>query len=811
MSAPAKDETEFIVTPVSADDQPASGKRGTLEKEIPVFEELNHDAENTDSYNQNSITYLLANRFRDFGKKIRQYSITSADEPLIRYRKRLISKYESQNYDICENHLYVQEMEKQRQNKIRRLWMARWLIMFLVGLGVALVAVAVAMMIEYAAHLKFSILQKYFTNCAKDNCMYIPVLMWAGVNLVISVLAAALVTYVEPAAAGSGIPLIKSYLNGVRIPGLMSLRALIAKGLGVVLSVMGGLACGKEGPMIHSGAIVAAGLAKGRSRICKKDFNMFDSFRNDREVRDFVSGGAAAGVAAAFGAPVGGVLFSLEEGASFWNQSLTWRVFFASMISTFSVNVFLSSIHGHPTALSSPGLVSFGQFPDIKYDLLEIPIFFLMAVIGGLSGALFVFLNYKLTVFRQRFLAKKWLKVAETGLVGAMSAVLPFVLIYSVNQCYHPPSGDHGHGGSEGHGTGNPSQVYCKEGEQNIMSMIFLRTPESSLIGMLHAQPEEYNAIVLSIFIPLYFLLAVWTYGLSVSSGVFVPSLLIGASWGRLIGLGIAKIFPFLEANLGKYALIGAACQLGGTVRMTISLTVILVECTGDITFGLPMMLVLMITKWVGDFFDTSLYDMNVHVAGIPLLPWDPPAMSDNLKANDVMNAPVAVFRPVERIGRIVNTLRTETFCGFPVTEAQSDAVESCGRLKGLILRSQLTILLKNKVYAKEGSSIPKNIKMEDFRNEYPWTVNIEDITISDEEKDFVMDLRPYMNPFPYTIFKEVSLPRVFRIFRGLGLRHLVVVSDTNEVLGMVTRKDLARYRTEPKRGMLKMEILDIQ
>jgi H+/Cl- antiporter ClcA len=136
------------------------------------------------------------------------------------------------------------------------------------------------------------------------------------------------------------------------------MKTLVVKLVGVIFSVCAGLIIGKEGPMVHSGAVLGAnishlpGLARffGRPRWLMR-------FRNDRDKRDFVSGGTAAGVAAAFGAPVGGVLFALEEAASHWSISLTWMVFFCSMIGKYTC---LYCLLGHTVDVCLCSLAAIG-------------------------------------------------------------------------------------------------------------------------------------------------------------------------------------------------------------------------------------------------------------------------------------------------------------------------------------------------------------------------------------------------------------------------------------------------------------------
>nr|XP_022900441.1 H(+)/Cl(-) exchange transporter 7 [Onthophagus taurus] len=715
----------------------------------------------------------------------------------------LSAKYESLDYDICENHLLLDEEREKDDTYFMKRNVARWFIFLLIGMITALVACTIDISIEELSQIKYRSLSKLVDKYVIEGKLYIPYLYWMLYNLIPVLIGSLLVAYVEPIAAGSGIPQVKCYLNGVKVPRVVRIKTLAVKSIGVICSVVGGLAGGKEGPMIHSGAVVAAGISQGKSTTFRTDFKLFKYFREDHEKRDFVCGGAAAGVSAAFGAPVGGVLFSLEEGSSFWNQSLTWRTFFASIVSTFTLNTILSAYHGVPGDLSYPGLLNLGKFESGSYEIFELPLFVFMGFLGGLFGALWNHINYKLSVFRIIYLRKRWLRVIEACLVAVMSATLGIMMMFALNDC--KPLGQDP--------TKYPTQMYCEDGQYNVLASIWFQTPEASVRSLLHDPPNTHNALSLAVFVVFYFLLSCWTFGLATSNGLFIPSLLTGAAWGRLFAVGLNNIFPeMITMHPGKYALIGAAAQLGGIVRMTISLTVIIMETTGNISFGLPLIVALIAAKWTGDFFNEGIYDTHIQLNGIPLLPWDPPPMANSIYASEVMSHPVVTLKTVENVGHIVELLKLTTYNGFPVVDpplTDQQEVTTYGRIRGLILRSQLIVILKKKLFNEsvdDWEQIDSNI----FRDEYPRYPTIEEIEIDDQEKTYSIDLRPFMNRSPYTILHSFTLPRMFRLFRALGLRHLPVVNDRNEVIGMVTRKDLARYRLWKHRGRMGIEELPV-
>jgi len=180
-------------------------------------------------------------------------------------------------------------------------------------------------------------------------------------------LISTLFVWIEPAAGGSGITEIKCLLNGINMPGLVELKTLVCKVVGVCFSVSSGLPIGKEGPMFHSGAIVAAVISQGQFsfRGVQTSIAQLSDFRNPWEKRDFIACGAAAGIASAFSAPIGGVLLSLEEGSSFWSTKLTWRAFFCAMISLLTLLLIKSKAFGKEDIEK---LFNFGEFNKSRYN-----------------------------------------------------------------------------------------------------------------------------------------------------------------------------------------------------------------------------------------------------------------------------------------------------------------------------------------------------------------------------------------------------------------------------------------------------------
>jgi chloride channel 7 len=631
---------------------------------------------------------------------------------------------------------------------------------------------------------------------------------------------ASLFVYLEPVSGGSGIPEIKCFLNGIDLPRVVRVKTLICKVVGVTFSVAAGLPVGKEGPMVHSGAVVAAGISQGRTNFWGVDtsFSKFSDFRNDREKRDFVACGAAAGVTSAFGAPIGGILFSLEEGASYWSTKLTWRAFFCAMI-TLGTLFTVKNFDSWWGQANMEKLFSFGEFKsltgdDANFSIWELSLFIMIGCLGGLIGAVFNAANEHLTIWRMRNVnyskARRFLEVIGVSvLVSTVSFVMPLVW----NRCTELPSDMADWSNQEKKLVEALVPFQCVAGkEYNEVASLIFTDADTAIKQLFHFREagqddsSTFSSAALFLFFLPYIALATLTYGIAVPSGLFVPSLLSGAAFGRLFGHLLHKLDHTngTFADSGTYALMGAAAVLGGMARMTISLTVILLEATGDMQYVLPLMFTLMAARFTGNVFNEGLYDIHIKLKNIPFLEPEVPTIAEKheIVAGQVMSTDVKCLRPVERAGVVYDLLRNCSHGTFPIVDTASS-----GTLYGTAARSMLCTLLQRRAFGPpdalsdydEGGGCdslgPRRlsplVQWDTIERVYPRYPTIDDVDMRAGDRNCWLDLRPYANTAPYTVNETASIQRTYRLFRTLGLRFLCVVNHHNQVVGIITRKDL--------------------
>ena len=516
-------------------------------------------------------------------------------------------------------------------------------------------------------------------------------------------------------AAGSGIPEIKTILSGFVIPHFLDFKVLFVKAVGAVFAVATGMCLGKEGPFVHISTCVAY--------LVGKRFPKYQE--NGRKMRELLSAGCSAGLSVAFGAPIGGVLFSYEEISTYFPRKVLWRAFFCSLWAA----AILKALN--PTGTGK--LVLFETNYGTSYSPVHYLVFILLGIAGGLWGGIFCKCNFLWSKsFRQYSIIKNhpvfevFLVVLATGLLQYPNPMMREPgdkIIKNLLQDCHGMS---------------TSWMCQREGQES----------KGKYIGWL-----VYGTLVKLVLTTI-------TFGCKVPSGIIIPALDAGAFFGRLIGQWIPGISP------GIFAMVGAAAFLAGVSRMTISLCVIMFELTGELEYIVPHMIAILVAKWVADALEREgVYDLAQTVLGHPFL--------------DLDHAMVLVQQENALVERLIPPKQTMDDITVDVSKnnkvSRKVLVQKLERLKERGLMDGGLVLVQDGMlqgYLAEGELEFGLTKLGDV-----WDDSSEVRLLGHaEEEEF--DLTSFVDRTPLSICAMAPMEYAVEMFGKLGLRHLCVVEE---------------------------------
>ncbi|MCJ1401229.1 hypothetical protein MMC11_004441 [Xylographa trunciseda] len=561
-------------------------------------------------------------------------------------------------------------------------------------------------------------------------------------SVIFAVCASILVRDFGKYAKQSGIPEIKTVLGGFVIRRFMGVWTLIVKSLGLCLAVASGLWLGKEGPLVHVACCCA-------NLLMKLSVSLND---NEARKREVLSAAAAAGISVAFGSPIGGVLFSLEQLSYYFPDKTMWQSFVCAMVAAVALQAFNPFRTGQ--------LVLYQVTYTTGWHGFEMVPFALLGIVGGLYGGLFIKLNMKIAKWR-RLSRISESPVLEVTLVSVLTALINYPNIFMRAQ--------------------SSELVYTLFAECAALT--------DDQFGICQTGAANAGIIVLLLLAAvLGFVFASITFGLQIPAGIILPSMAIGALYGRALGIVVElvqKAFPrsilfgSCEQDVacitpGTYAIIGAASALGGVTRMTVSIVVIMFELTGALTYVLPIMIAVMLSKWVGDAFGKrGIYETWIHFNAYPFLDNREDSLIPDVPVSQIMTR-VGELATLAATGHTLQSLHdflaTNPFRGFPVVTDQVGNI-----FLGYITRTELMFALK--AAAAEPRKLPPTTEV--YFLHQPHTDPLK-----------TLDLRPWMDQTPITLNGKSTLQLTIDMFLKLGLKY-VLFCDRGALQGLLTKKDV--------------------
>lgn len=297
---------------------------------------------------------------------------------------------------------------------------------------------------------------------------------------------------------------------------------------------------------------------------------------------------------ATFGAPIGGVLFSIEVISTFYVVNNLWKAFFCSIWCCVMFTVL------QYTAIADS--LSSGHFLPFQFDR-EVGLYAGLGLICGLIGALFVHLTYGFICIRKHALVR-WTthRYRYTLLVAGLCALCTY------------------------------QAGYLQLSDKDVLRSMFRDIEDKE-----RDQPweEPSTGFNLLIFTLCKLLMTALSYSTPVPCGIFIPTFTAGATLGRLYGYILGKVGS--TAHIGVYAVVGAAA-LTSSVTHTLSVAVIVFELTGDMHYMLPMLIAVLLAYAVGSALSASVYDCWFDMKRLPYLPTVKSQHLYSLRAADFLN-----------------------------------------------------------------------------------------------------------------------------------------------------------------------------